>query len=263
MDTAFVYHVILSFVIAGGWIAVATLLAEKLGSSIGGLIANLPSNILIGLLFIALTQNIEFVKQAVPGIPVGMLIDTLFLAVFIVGLKYGVLIAVSASLLIWFLLAFLASEFWSAGLILNCLVYLIVTVTVYFSIHHWMTLPPSKRLIKRYSGLQVLIRALFAGSVVASVVVIARFAPPYLVGIVATFPAVLLSTMVILAINQTPTFARATGKILLLSSSNIVVYGIAVYHLYPLLGITGGTVVSFLSAALWVWLIRPLIRRVS
>jgi hypothetical protein len=263
MDTAFLYHVILSFVIAGGWIAVATVLAEKLGSNIGGLIANLPSNILIGLLFIALTQNIEFVKQAVPGIPVGMLIDTLFLAIFIAVLKYGLPAAVSASLLFWFLLAFLASEFWSSGLLLNCLVYLIVAGTVYFSIHHWMTLPPSRRLIKRYSGLQVLIRALFAGSVVASVVVIARFAPPYLVGIVATFPAVLLSTMVILAINQTPAFAQATGKILLLSSSNIVVYGIVVYLSYPLLGIAGGTVVSFVAAALWVWMLKPLIGKIS
>ena len=49
-DHFFVIKVLISFVVAGIWIAGATLLAERFGSKIGGLITNLPSNILISLI---------------------------------------------------------------------------------------------------------------------------------------------------------------------------------------------------------------------
>jgi uncharacterized membrane protein (GlpM family) len=100
-------------------------------------------------------------------------------------------------------------------------------------------------------------RAVFAGGIVAAVVLISGFAPPYLTGIISTFPAVLLSTMVILVRNQGIGFARATGKILVLSSSNIVVYAIAVYYAFPAFGIIIGTVVAFCVAFVWILMLRP------
>jgi hypothetical protein len=263
MNDPFIYRVVLSFFIAGGWIGAATIIAEKLGSRVGGLIANLPSNILIGLLFIAITQDISFVKQAIPGIPVGMLIDTVFLAIFIVALKYGVILSVLASLISWFLLAYLANEFGFNNLAVNVLFYFIFTAGIYYLLKRRMNFPTPTSIKKKYRTSQILIRSVFAGSVVASVIIIAQFSPPYLVGIVAAFPAVLLSTMVILVLNQNKEFAQATGKVLILSSSNIVIYGIAVYFCYPAIGLWWGTLVSFLVATFWVWIIHPVIQKVS
>jgi hypothetical protein len=263
MNDLFVYRVVLSFFIAGGWIGIATLVAEKLGSRVGGLIANLPSNILISLLFIAFTQDIQFVRQAIPGLPVGMLIDTFFLAVFIIALRGKLLTAILISLISWFGLAYLANEIGFSNLWLNCLLYAAITIVVYFTLRHRLRLPVTPGIKKQYSILQILIRSAFAGGVVASVVIIARFSPPYLVGIVAAFPAVLLSTMVILVMNQNRQFARATGMIMILSSSNIVIYGLAVYFSYPSLGLWWGTIISFLAAVVWVWTIRPLIHKFS
>ena len=70
MDTVFLLNVFLSFVLAGTWISFATILAEKFGSKIGGLIANLPSNILISYLFIALTSSPEFVAEISVSLPI-------------------------------------------------------------------------------------------------------------------------------------------------------------------------------------------------
>ena len=53
----FLLNIILAFFIAGSFIALLTLLAERFGSTIGGLIANLPSNILITMIFISLTRG--------------------------------------------------------------------------------------------------------------------------------------------------------------------------------------------------------------
>jgi hypothetical protein len=263
MDTPFLGRVLFSFFIAGSWIAFATLLAERLGSKLGGLITNLPSNILISLIFIALTQGTLFVKQAVPGIPVGMLIDTLFLLVFIILLKYSLLLSIIGSLFTWFTLAILSAIINYHWLIPNLVAYVLVTVLSFIMLEKFSKIPSRSRSSKRYSWQQILIRAIFAGGVVASVVLISKFFDPYTVGIFSTFPAVLLSTMVILTINQSREFARATGKVLVLSSTNIVVYGLGVYWSYPRWGIFLGTIVSFLLAVIWVWGFRPFINKIS
>ena len=78
----------------------------------------------------------------------------------------------------------------------------------------------------------MVIRAAFAGGIVGGVVLISHFVPAYLTGIVSAFPAVLFSSMVILAVNQGKTFAQATGKVMILSSSNIVVYALGVYFTF-------------------------------
>ena len=71
----------------------------------------------------------------------------------------------------------------------------------------------------------------------------------------------LLSTMIILTLNQGEKFAQATGKILALSLSNTVIYIIAVYFTYPMLGILLGTLVSYFLSALWIFFLYPLVRK--
>jgi hypothetical protein len=210
MDALFISRVVLSFFIAGSWIALVTLLAERLGSRLGGLFTNLPSNILISLIFIAVSKDISFVIGMMPAVPIGMLINTVFLLVmvFFIAEKRMRIIAVPGS-----------------G--------------------------------KRYTPVQMVIRAVFAGAIVAGVVLVSHFVPPYLTGIISTFPAVLFSTMVILYLSQGAAFARATGKVMLLSSSNIVVYGVSVYYTFPAFGIAVGTLVSLFFSLLWVLLLSP------
>jgi hypothetical protein len=263
MDILFLSRVVLSFFIAGSWIAIATLLAERLGSKLGGLLTNLPSNILISLIFIALTQGTLFVKQAVPGIPIGMLIDTLFLLVFIILLKYSLLLSIFGSLFTWFVLAILAASLNYNRLIPNIILYLMVTIIAFFILERFIKISSRPQSSKKYSWQQILLRALFAGGVVASVVLISKFFEPYIVGVFSTFPAVLLSTMVILAINQGQEFAQATGKVLVISSTNIVVYGLGVYWSYPRYGIFIGTILSFFLAVIWVGGFRPFINKIS
>jgi len=203
----FYLQVILSFILAGSLIALMTLLAERFGSKIGGLITNLPSNILITLIFISLAQGIGFVKEMTPAIPIGMMIDSIFLVAFILLLRYNLFLSIICSLGVWLALALLADQVHVVNLWINVAVYFGVTILA--------------------------------------------------------FPAVLFSAMVILAVNQGKAFARATGKIMILSASNIVIYALSVYFTYPSLGIVWGTIISFSMAFLWVALMRPVIGKFS
>jgi hypothetical protein len=252
MDPLFLGRVMLSFFIAGTWIACVTWFAERFGSKIGGLFSNLPSNILISLIFIALQHDVNFVRHMVPAIPIGMLIDTVFLVLFMALIRHGLPVTLFVSLSAWFILASAASLFPVTSLITSTIIYIIFAALLYLVTQKFMVIPPVPGSDKRYTVLQLSARALFAGGIVATVVLVSGFVPPYFVGIVSTFPAVLLSTMVILVKNQGAVFARATGKVLIISSSNIIVYGICVYYTFPALGILWGTVSSFFISVLWI-----------
>lgn len=245
-------QVLLSFVLAGSVIALLTLLAERFGSRVGGLITNLPSNILITLIFITLTRGMDFMHGMIPAVPVGMFIDMIFLIIFMLLLRYGLWLSIVGSVLSWLVLAYVANLIEARNLWLNTMTYMGATLVAFLVIELGWKIPAIGRSSKRYTMLQLTLRAVFAGTIVGGVVLIAHFVPAYLTGIVSTFPAVLFSSMVILAVARGKEFARATGKIMIISSTNIVVYAIGVYYTYPEIGIIWGTMVSFALAFLWI-----------
>lgn len=251
---------IISFVVAGLWIGGFTLLAERLGSKKGGLLANLPSTILIALIFVALVQDARFAASATGAVPIGMLIDTLFLLVFILMVKFGLVKAVLVSLSTWVLLAILAQKIHSTNIMVNILFYFIIAAAAYLLLEYAVNIPAQGKSKKKYTTGSFLIRVLFAGSVVAGTTIISSFAGTYWVGLFSTFPAVMLSSMVILTVNQGADFARATGKIMILSSTNIIIYALGVSLTYPSIGVVLGTIVSFAVAFLWVMLLHPLVQ---
>jgi hypothetical protein len=263
MENTLIVKAVVSFIVAGVWIGGFTLLAERLGSKKGGLLANLPSTVLISLVFVALVQDARFAAEATKAVPIGMLIDTIFLSVFILLLKYGLIRAILLSLSTWFALAITAQRLHLSSIIFNMVLYTVIAAGAYVLLEYVVGIPAVGKSRKRYTASSLGVRVLFAGSVVAGTTVISSFAGPYWVGLFSTFPAVMLSSMVILTVNQGAGFARATGKIMVLSSTNIIVYAYGVSLTYPSLGVLPGTVISFLMAFVWVLLLHPLIQKLS
>lgn len=263
MEKAHLIKIVISFFTAGIWIGGATLLAERLGSRKGGLVANLPSTILVSLVFVALVQDPFFAAQATRAVPIGMLIDTIFLLVFVLLLKYGLVKATLLSLSCWLVLALAAAEIRLENLTLGILLYTIVAVASYLLLELGFHIPSQGKNRKKYTPASLLTRVLFAGSVVAGTTILSIFAGTYWVGLFSTFPAVMLSSMIILTLNQGVDFSRATGKIMVISSTNIVLYALVVFFTYPTLGVVLGTVVSFFAAFLWILMLNPILKKLS
>ena len=261
MDQVFIIRAVISFFIAGIWIAGVTLLAERLGSKIGGLIGNLPSHLLVSLVFLAMINGADYVVAMIPGIPAGMMLNSVFTLVFVLLLRFGLAAATAGSLLVWLGTAVAAAFIFTDNLVTNIVVYVVVTLAAYGVLERIFVIRAVSTAKKRYSPVQMVLRAVFAGSVVVSVLLLSKLLNPLVLGIFSVFPAVMMITMVILAVNQNREFAQATGKVLILSSSNIVVFGLAIMLSYPRLGIGWGTVVSFAAAGLWVWFLNPLVQR--
>ena len=261
MSSLFVQLLLLTVVIAGLWISGVSLLSERLGSRLGGMISNLPSTILVSLLFIGITQSPGFAAEATISVPLGMTLSTLFLFSFILFLPRGLGWGLVAALATWLGLAVLSSFFQQVGRLTWTLVYFVVAIGTWLIAEKGLKITSAPKTGKRYSWWQVLIRAAFAGTVVGTAVIIGRSGSAFWTGIFSTFPAVMLSSMVILTLSAGPGFARGLGKIMLLASTNIIVYGHFAGYFFPRAGLAWGTVISFIIATLWVWLLKPLFDR--
>ena len=263
MDNLFLIQVLLSFVIAGSWIAFSSLVAERLGIRIGGLIANLPANLMISLLFVTFVRDVEYVTDAVLVVPAGLVVVTVFLLVFILTIRFGLLMASFLSLLAWFSIAHLLSQAPRVDLLASIGLYLGFVALAMIALDKLLVVDGVKVMRKEYSRQQIVGRAVFSGSIVAAVVVVAKFSPPSYTGILATFPAMLFSTLFILARNQGPEFVRSVGKVLTLTTTNLLIYALAVYFTYPQFGVFLGTLLSYLASFAWVMLLYPIVKRLS
>ncbi|MFA5947622.1 MAG: DUF3147 family protein [Candidatus Gracilibacteria bacterium] len=263
LDSIFISRVVLSFFVAGIWITFATFLAEKLGSKLGGLFGNLPSNIVISLLFITITQDVNTVREATQAVPISLMIDKIFLLLFILIIGRNYLLAVLGGLSAWFLLAWFANELQFTNWILTIPFYLFVTAIVFFVVEKFLNIPSQPKKIVSHPKYQYFIRAFFAGTVVATSVVIAKIAGPYWGGLFSAFPASLLSSLTILYFAQGVNFARATGKILILSTLNNAFYALSVFITYSRYGIVVGTIISYLVATCVVISLMPLLKKIK
>ncbi|MGD8780616.1 MAG: hypothetical protein PVH88_16820 [Ignavibacteria bacterium] len=223
------------------------------------MVTNLPSNILISYLFIALTSSPEFVAEVTVSLPIGMVIDSIFLFVMVLTLKQGLIRSVIISLFSWFVTAYLVSFLPELNWFQGGMIYSILTLLLFLYLEKFRDYKYLPKSNKKYSVMQIIIRAIFAGSIVALIVMLSKILDPFWVGIFSAFPAVLLASMVILVINQSIAFAESTGKLLILSSSNIVVYAFVVFIAYPEIGIIWGTVSALASSFLWVIFINYLL----
>ena len=253
---------LLSFLIAGVWISFATLAGEKFGSRLGGLITNLPSNIVVSLLFIALTKGTSFAAETASSVPLGMAISVSFVVVFSALLPLGIFPSIVGSLTVWFVLGYLGSSI-RIGPMESLVIYMGVCIGGFLVMEFILKIPSVPKRKIHYNLKNQILRALFAGSVVAGAVLIAQVSLPQVTGIAASFPAVMLSTLTILYLSQGMEFSRATAKILVLSSSNIIVYVYATAYLYPRVGLVLGTLLAFLAAIGWSTLFIPISRKIK
>lgn len=225
------------------------------------MIANLPSHILVSVFFMAVINGTQYAVEAVPGIPIGMAVNSIFLLIMTLTLDKGLPFSVAASFIGWAVCAYISVLFTNDNFAVNIVIYLI-TMFITFGILEWLVKITSiKQIPKRYSVIQMLLRAVFAGMIVVAVLLLSQTLDAYTLGIFSVFPAVMFTTMLILVKNQSPAFAKATGKIMIFASTNITVFALAVYLTFPVMGPGWGSLVSYLTAFVWVLIQSPLIAK--
>ncbi|TET26992.1 MAG: DUF3147 family protein [Candidatus Bathyarchaeum sp.] len=255
MEYFFWYKLTLSFLVGSAWITLSTIIAERYGSKIGGLIGGLPSTAFISLLFIGITQTPLVASEATTVIPLAQAFNGLFIIAYILLVRRGIGVGLMGALLVWF---FLASSLLASGMIdfwISVIGWALLVLGCYLIVEKCMDVSSQGKVSVRYTSSQVIFRALFGVIVIVFSVFMGKIGGPVYGGVFATFPAVFLSTLLITYRTGGAKFSQAVAKSLMVSGMiNVVIYAIAVRYLYIRTGLLYGTVIALAISAVSAYL---------
>jgi uncharacterized membrane protein (GlpM family) len=259
MTDYFILKLILSFIVGAIVIILATVLAEKKGTKIGGMIAGLPTTVVISLFFIAWTQSTDIAVQATTIIPIIGGVICLFILTYILLLRKNFWFSLIISLLLWFILSLGLVVLKFDNFLISIIAYIILLSFSYYILDKKIKVrsEPGKKI--KHSKITILVRGAFGGAMITVAVILGKIGGPLLGGVFSMFPATNISTMVITHLKQGSSFSSAVMKTSLIAAISIVSYGVIVRYTYIPLGLWLGTIVSIVGSFLIAFLIYKVI----
>ena len=242
----FFLHLFLAFAVGSLWVTIITIIAEKKGSVLGGILGGLPSTSAFSFFFIGINQSSAAAVQATTVFPLAFGITSAYLFFFAFFAQKGFSRGISVSLLIWFAFSGLIVASGLRNFAFSLVGGAAISVLTYYSFTKKLKLRNLKGETRVYKIREVVLRGAGAGSLVLISVLLSQIGGPVLGGIAAAFPAVFTSTLIILNKSRGTEFSRAVTKPLVLSGIlTIIPFSVAVRYLYPSFGIWLGTLFSY------------------
>jgi len=194
-DTYFFITLAIKMAVTAGFVVVATVTAEKTGPLVGGLVATLPLGAGPVYVFLALDHGAEFVAEsAVTSLVINNANVIFALTYALLAQRFALAVSLPLALAVWFALAFGAHEFhWTvASAVVSNLVVLPVCIALARPLRH-VAIPP----IRTY-WTDLALRAAMVAILVGLTITLSFSIGPEASGIMAVFPIILISIMLIL-----------------------------------------------------------------
>src|SRR6266852_6090305 len=243
-ELAFILTLALRMAITAAFVVTASVITERSGPAIGALVATLPISAGPSYVFLALDHDAAFIAQgALASLPINAATIVLGLTYVVLAQRHAALVSCAGAVAIWIMLALIIrSVDWTlaGGLLVNVVAYAICIpllrrfqqVKMPLITRRWYDVP---------------LRAALVATLVATVVTLSGWVGPTISGILALFPVVFTSMMLIM---HPRIGGRATAAVLANSGWGLMGLGIAIAVLH-LAALRFGSVVG-LSLALMV-----------
>lgn len=255
---------LLSFLIGGAWVTTATLLADRYGTKIGGIITGLPSTALLSLFFIGWTQSPGVSVEATTVIPIIGAVNALFLLVYITLVKKNFWLALGSSFLVWTGLSLFLILMNFHNFLLSIAIYIVVVFLSFLLIEKGIKVKSERPGSVKNTLITLIFRGLFSGTIVVLAVFMGKIGGPLFGGMFAMFPAMFTGTLLITYFTHGSLFSSAMMKVALLGASSVVLYAILVRFTYIPFGLLLGTLVSILISFSYAFIIHAvLVKRIS
>src|SRR5213594_1409288 len=101
MADLLILHLILAFTVGGAWVSSATLIPERYGSALGGLVGGLPAISIVSFVFIGLSQGSTTASQATIVFPLALSFTLSYLLVYAVLSERGFPLAFVCARRVW------------------------------------------------------------------------------------------------------------------------------------------------------------------
>jgi hypothetical protein len=194
-ETAFLLMLALRMAITAAFVVTASMITERSGPVIGALIATLPISAGPSYVFLALDHDAAFIAEgALASLPINVATIFLGLTYVLLAQRHGALLSAAAAVAVWIGLASLVRAFhWSliSGLIANAIAFAVCVPLL--ARYRNVKMPPVTR-----RWYDIPLRASLVATLVATVVTLSGSVGPRISGIIALFPAVFTSMMLIL-----------------------------------------------------------------
>ena len=239
----FALKVIASFLVGGAYVALVTYVSEHINPRMGGVLAGLPSTALIGLLFIALTQNDAAAVKAGVAIPAGFGFTTLVVAAYVeFRNNHGIVGAMARSIGLWLILAALVFSLLPKSLLLATIIFMICFVIAALSLER-VKVESSRRIA--ISRQELVTRTLVAGTLIAISIIMAKVLGAFIGGIVSSFPVIVITSLTMLDHKRGENLMASTAKTMPFGSLGTVAFLIGFHFLVPRWGLLVGMVLSY------------------
>ncbi len=250
MSPDLTYFLLLGFrmAVAAAFVVSASFIAEHSGPAIGALVATLPISAGPAYVFLALDHDAAFIAQgALSSLPINAATIFLGLTYTLLAQRHGLLLSYGAAAAVWIAVAaVVGSMHWSlaGGLVVNAIAFAICTPLM--QRYRYVKMPPVAR-----RWYDVPLRASLVATLVAAVVTLSGRVGPNVSGIMALFPAVFSSMMLIL---HPRIGGPATAAVVANSAWGLMGFGlgIAVLHVGVLyLGSSAGLSLALATCVCW------------
>jgi hypothetical protein len=194
-ELAFILTLALRMAITAAFVVSASVITERSGPVIGALIATLPISAGPSYVFLALDHDAAFIAEgALASLPINAATIWLALTYVVLAQRHNALISCGAAGAVWLLLAALSQTVhWSlaGGLVANA-----VTFAICLPLLRRFRQVRMPLITRRWYDIPL--RASLVATLVATVVVLSRWVGPSVSGVIALFPVVFTSMMLIL-----------------------------------------------------------------
>jgi len=236
-DALFWLSLALKMAVTAGFVVTATFAAERAGPVVGAMIATLPVAAGPAYLFLAFEHDALFISQSALASLVANVVTSIFALTYAaLAQRHGRGLSVLAALATWIVLASLLRlvdwDTWTAVAFNATGIALCIAVGNRF--RHVRVPPP------RQHWSDLLLRAGMVAVLVAVVVTLSTLVGPTVTGILAVFPIVLLSLMLILHPRIGGPAAAAVLSNSLLGMAGFSITCLTAHLLVPVVGVATG-----------------------
>jgi hypothetical protein len=194
-ELTFLLTLALRMAITAAFVVTASVITERSGPVIGALVATLPISAGPSYVFLALDHDAAFIAEgALASLPINAATIFLGLTYVVLAQRRSVQVSAGAAVAVWIALAYLIrSVQWTlaGGLIVNAIAFAICVPLLRRYRHVKMPM-----ITRRWYDIPL--RASLVATLVATVVTLSSWVGPRISGIIALFPIVFTSMMLIL-----------------------------------------------------------------
>ena len=194
-DLAFLLTLVLRMATTAAFVITASIITERSGPVIGALVATLPISAGPSYVFLALDHDAAFIAEgALASLPINCATIFLGLTYVLLAQRHSMLVSFSSAVAVWIALAIVAKTIhWTLaeGIIANIVTFAICLPLLSRFRHVKMPL-----ITRRWYDIPL--RAALVSTLVATVVTLSGWVGPTVSGMIALFPVVFSSLMLIL-----------------------------------------------------------------